>query len=103
MVYFPFAGLAIGLFLSGINKLFFALGFPSLAVDIILVVTLVAVTGGMHLDGLSDSADAFLSGKPKDKMLEIMRGKPHATISEEEIKKIQRWIDFLRSPMTMSP
>ncbi len=38
-----------------------------------------------------------------DKMLEIMRGKPHATISEEEIKKIQRWIDFLRSPMTMSP
>jgi len=30
----------------------------------------------MHLDGLSDTADAFLSGKPKDEMLAIMRD-PH--------------------------
>jgi len=44
-----------------------------------------------------------MSKEEWDKMLEIMKGKPHATIPEEEIKKIQRWIDFLRSPMTMSP
>lgn len=73
MIFFPFTGLLLGLFLIGINKLFYLLGFPCISVDIILAVSLIAITGGMHLDGLSDSADAFLSGKPKDEMLAIMR------------------------------
>jgi adenosylcobinamide-GDP ribazoletransferase len=77
MAYFPFVGLALGALLCGAYLLLSLLNLPALAVTIILVVALIAVTGGMHLDGLSDTADAFLSGKPKERMLEIMRD-PHA-------------------------
>lgn len=73
MVFFPLVGLILGLALAGINALLFILNFPPLAVNIILVVALVAITGGMHMDGLSDTIDAFLSGKPRDEMLAIMR------------------------------
>lgn len=36
-----------------------------------------------------------------DNILKIMAGKPHANISEEEVKRIQRWIDFMRSSTNM--
>ncbi|MFH0856198.1 MAG: adenosylcobinamide-GDP ribazoletransferase [Candidatus Omnitrophota bacterium] len=71
--YFPLAGLFIGLLLLGVNFIISALNAPILASSIILIVSLVVITGGMHLDGLCDSADAFLSGKPKEEMLDIMR------------------------------
>jgi len=74
--YFPLVGLLIGLALSGINFILSILHFPSFTLSVILVVVLIAITGGMHLDGLTDTADAFLSGKSKDEMLEIMRD-PH--------------------------
>ena len=32
-----------------------------------------------------------------DKVLKIMAGKPHANISAEELKRIQKWIDFLQA------
>jgi len=76
MIYFPFVGLLLGMALSGINALLVILNFSPLATNIILVVILIGVTGGMHLDGLSDTADAFLSGKTRDEMLAIMRD-PH--------------------------
>lgn len=74
--YFPVVGLFLGLILAGLNRLLSVLGFVPLASNIILVVTLIALTGGIHLDGLSDTADAFLSGKKREEMLEIMRD-PH--------------------------
>ncbi|MCX5696121.1 MAG: adenosylcobinamide-GDP ribazoletransferase [Candidatus Omnitrophica bacterium] len=74
--YFPLVGLLIGLVLLGINYIISILNFPSFTSNVILVVALIALTGGMHLDGLSDTADAFLSNKPKDEMLAIMRD-PH--------------------------
>jgi adenosylcobinamide-GDP ribazoletransferase len=76
VVYFPFVGLLIGLALAGVNALLSALNFPPLAANMILVVVLAGITGGMHLDGLADTADAFLSAKPKEEMLAIMRD-PH--------------------------
>ncbi|MDD5729526.1 MAG: adenosylcobinamide-GDP ribazoletransferase [Candidatus Omnitrophica bacterium] len=74
--YFPFIGLAIGLILLLINTLLSCFNFPPLITGIVLAVSLIVITAGMHLDGLSDTADAFLSGKPAEKMLEIMRD-PH--------------------------
>jgi len=74
--YFPLVGLLIGLVLLAINYFTSILNLPLLTSNIILVVSLVAITGGMHLDGLSDTADAFLSGKSRDEMLLIMRD-PH--------------------------
>ncbi len=73
MIYFPFVGLILGAWLTLINMLLGILHLPALAISIILVVALIAMTGGMHLDGLADTADAFLSGKPKEEMLKIMR------------------------------
>jgi hypothetical protein len=32
-----------------------------------------------------------------DKVLKIMAGKPHANISEGELKEIQKWLDFMRA------
>jgi len=73
LVFYPFVGLLLGLFLSGVSVLFSFLNFSPLALSVITVVVLIIITGGLHLDGLSDTADAFLSGKPKGQMLEIMR------------------------------
>jgi len=73
MMYFPAVGLFLGLMLSGLNKLLLTLNFPALTINIILVIALIIITGGIHLDGLSDTTDAFSSGKPKEEMLAIMR------------------------------
>lgn len=74
--YFPLVGLLLGLILVGINSCLSVLHFPGSAAAVILTVSLIVITGGMHLDGLADTADAFLSGKAKDEMLAIMRD-PH--------------------------
>lgn len=76
MAYFPVIGLLLGLFLCGINSLLCLLDFPALCVNIILVIALIIATGGMHLDGLSDTVDALASGKTKEEILGIMRD-PH--------------------------
>jgi adenosylcobinamide-GDP ribazoletransferase len=73
LVYFPLVGLFLGSILLGLNTLLSSLGISSAVVNIILVIVLIILTGGMHLDGLADTADAFLSGKAKKEMLEIMR------------------------------
>ncbi|MDD4899480.1 MAG: adenosylcobinamide-GDP ribazoletransferase [Candidatus Omnitrophica bacterium] len=73
MIYFPVIGLLLGAILFALNSLFNFLDFSRISIDIILVVSLVALTGGMHLDGLSDSFDALLSGKKREEMLAIMR------------------------------
>ncbi|MFA5271406.1 MAG: adenosylcobinamide-GDP ribazoletransferase [Candidatus Omnitrophota bacterium] len=73
MMFFPVIGLLIAFFLAVINSLFLSLGFNGIILNVILVVTLIILTGGMHLDGLSDTFDAIASAKSKEKMLEIMR------------------------------
>ncbi|MFA5403215.1 MAG: adenosylcobinamide-GDP ribazoletransferase, partial [Candidatus Omnitrophota bacterium] len=78
-LYFPLVGLLIGLVLFQINLGLFILNFPSFTISIILIVFLAGLTGGLHLDGLSDSADAFLSGRSKEEMLNIMRD-PHSGV-----------------------
>ncbi len=65
--YFP----AVGAFIGGFLYLFSLLKSPFS--QIISVVWLVFITGGLHLDGLADTSDAIFSHKTKDKMLEIMK------------------------------
>jgi hypothetical protein len=38
-----------------------------------------------------------------DKILKVMAGKPHANISDEELKRVQKWIDFMESAGTVGP
>jgi cytochrome c553 len=35
-----------------------------------------------------------------DKVLKIMAGKPHANISEQDMKNIEKWIGFMQSAFT---
>ena len=37
------------------------------------------------------------SAEEWDKVLKIMAGKPHANINEQELKDVQKWIDFMRA------
>ncbi|MEW6101825.1 MAG: adenosylcobinamide-GDP ribazoletransferase [Candidatus Omnitrophota bacterium] len=73
LVFFPLVGLIIGIILSGINSLLLSLHFDALVSSCMLVVSLTILTGGLHLDGLSDTADAFFSRKAREEQLAIMR------------------------------
>jgi len=73
MIYFPFVGLLLGLVLAGIGYLLCALNFQRFPIEIILIVSLIILTGGIHLDGLADTFDAFSSRKTEEEMLKIMR------------------------------
>jgi adenosylcobinamide-GDP ribazoletransferase len=73
MVYFPIIGLLLGLILVGINNLLLFLNFEQFVTNVILVISLIILTGGLHLDGLADTMDALLSRKDKEEMLKIMR------------------------------
>jgi len=76
IAYYPVIGLLLGLFLLCANKLLLILNLENFASSILLIVFLAIITGGIHLDGLADTADAFFSRKNKDEMLKIMRD-PH--------------------------
>ncbi|MCI5144456.1 MAG: adenosylcobinamide-GDP ribazoletransferase [Candidatus Electrothrix sp. AR3] len=45
---------------------------PPLPVAVLLVFLLLAFSGGLHLDGLADTADGFFSARSRTRMLEIM-------------------------------
>jgi hypothetical protein len=38
-----------------------------------------------------------------DKVLKVMAGKPHASISEDELKRIQKWVDFMQTTIPPGP
>ena len=38
-----------------------------------------------------------------DKIIKMMAGKPHSNISDEELKRVQKWIDFMQSAGTVGP
>ena len=46
---------------------------PPAVTAVLAVFILLAFSGGLHLDGLADTADGFFSSRPKERMLEIMR------------------------------
>ncbi len=70
LLFYPFVGLVIGLMLFAV-----AIILPTswLAAALILTVW-VALTGALHIDGLADSADAWMGGfGNKERTLEIMK------------------------------
>ena len=70
--YFPVVGLLIGLLLAIIAWLVWPL-LPALPAATVMVFLLFAISGGLHLDGLADSADGLFSARPREQILEIMR------------------------------
>lgn len=70
--WFPAAGALIGALLVGVGSAA-GLFWGDLVRAALLVVAWGIVTGGLHLDGLSDSFDALLSWRSRERKLEIMK------------------------------
>jgi adenosylcobinamide-GDP ribazoletransferase len=70
--WYPFVGLLIGLLL-GAGRFLFARIFPDPLGAVLVVVLWVALTGGLHLDGLADCCDGLLASVSSERRLEIMR------------------------------
>ena len=70
--YFPLIGLLLAVLLW-LFVLLFSRVLPGLALSALLVVALVVLTGGLHLDGLMDSCDGLFGGATRERKLEIMR------------------------------
>ncbi len=73
LAYYPLVGMLLGIILIGLGWLLS--GFPTPWINAAIVLTVwVLLTGGLHLDGLSDSADAWVGGMgDHDKTLDIMK------------------------------
>lgn len=72
IVWFPLIGLLIGGLIAGFDAGVSAL-LPVLPASVLSVIAMVAISGALHLDGLADTADGFLSSRPRERILEIMR------------------------------
>ena len=70
--YFPVVGLIIGLILVGLNWLF-SLFLPPAVVNALLSVSLVVISGALHLDGFADTCDAIAGHKTVKDRWQVMR------------------------------
>ena len=71
--YLPAVGILIGGLLLAIAYGLERLSANVLLSAVVLVISWIALTGGIHLDGLMDSADGIFSHRSRERMLEIMR------------------------------
>jgi len=71
-VFFPLVGAILGGVLVLVN-LILETFLPSGIVAILIVIALVLLTGGLHLEGFADTIDGLASRKSKDEILAIMR------------------------------
>lgn len=72
VLYFPLVGLVIGLVLCALQAVFFAL-FSQPYAAVLVTASWLFITGGLHADGLIDTADGIFSGRSRERMLEILK------------------------------
>lgn len=68
---FPLIGMFLGL-ISGLIFRAFTVYDDKVAAGM-CILAMVVLSGGLHLDGLSDTLDGFLSGREKERTMEIMK------------------------------
>ena len=73
--YFPAVGAVLGIFCAAIVGLinFFTAENLPIFTGAVGFALLIILTGGIHCDGLMDSADGLFSGREREKILEIMK------------------------------
>jgi len=72
-IFFPIAGILIGLILAGIDFIFQWIPFDSLLSNGIILVVWVFLSGGLHLEGFADMVDGFSGGKNQQEIIRIMK------------------------------
>ncbi|WP_405117304.1 adenosylcobinamide-GDP ribazoletransferase [Paenibacillus sp. FSL K6-1217] len=72
VVHYPLVGAAIGLS-TALGAAAASWLLPSWPAAVVTLILWVGLTGGLHLDGWMDSADALLSYRSRERMLEIMK------------------------------
>jgi adenosylcobinamide-GDP ribazoletransferase len=70
-IYFPIVGALIGL--AGGLALLTSAALPAFVAVLISMLVTVCLTGGLHEDGLADSADGLIGGQDPQRRLEIMK------------------------------
>jgi adenosylcobinamide-GDP ribazoletransferase len=70
-MWFPVAGLVIGLILAGLDRVF-NLFLPPAVSNGLTIVALVVITGAMHLDGFADTCDGLAGNKPAEERWKVM-------------------------------
>lgn len=71
---YPLVGLVLGLFLALLYLVLLQWRvFDAFFLGAALVTLEIVMTGGLHLDGLMDSADGLLSNRSRERILEIMK------------------------------
>lgn len=71
-LWFPVVGLLVGAALAALD--FLAMTVAPLAPSaVVTVIAMSLVSGGLHLDGLADTADGMLSRAPRERVIGIMK------------------------------
>ena len=70
--FFPVVGLLLGGALAGLDAIL-RLAWPVSLASAVVLVALVLLTGGLHIDGLMDSCDGLFGRREPERRLEIMR------------------------------
>ncbi len=70
--FFPVVGLLLGILAAAFGYVMDVL-LPVYPATVMVVIFLLALSGGLHMDGLADTADGFFSARPRERMLEIMK------------------------------
>ncbi len=71
LVYFPLVGVIIGLILAGLYWLL-SLLLPPAVVNALLIISLVVISGALHLDGFIDTCDGIAGHKTPEERWQIM-------------------------------
>lgn len=69
----PIVGLACGLIAATTGSVALAFGLPAGVAAAVTLATAAIVTGGLHEDGLADTADGLFGGWTRERRLEIMK------------------------------
>ncbi|MDY0267592.1 adenosylcobinamide-GDP ribazoletransferase [Trichloromonas sp.] len=72
MAFWPAVGLLMGLGLVAMDQALTPI-IPRAVVDSLLVLTMIAITGAVHLDGIADLCDGLAGGKDREGTLRIMK------------------------------
>ncbi|MFC1945776.1 adenosylcobinamide-GDP ribazoletransferase [Chloroflexota bacterium] len=70
--YFPLVGLILGLILAGFSLLF-RIFLPLSLSAVLIVISSVLLTGGLHLDGLADTSDGLGGHRSPEQRRQVMR------------------------------